>query len=88
MNRNGPDSHKQPAQESWVMNIDDMSQHKVIEPPGPVTQLAVSQDSRPLLAAASEGPEIYLFDALTGVQKNSLTAPILGAGILQFVDAR
>ena len=88
MNRDGPDSHKQPAQEIWVMNIDDMSQYKVIEPPGPVTQLAVSQDSQPLLAAASEGPEIYLFDALTGVQKNSLTAPILGAGILQFVDAR
>ena len=88
MNQDGPDSHKQPAQQIWVMNIDDMSRHQVIEPPGPVTQLAVSQDAQPLLAAASEGPEIYVFDALTGVQKNSLTAPILGAGILQFVDAR
>ena len=88
MNQDGPDSHKQPAQQIWVMNIDDMSRHQVIEPPGPVTQLAVSQDAQPLLAAASEGPEIYVYDALTGVQKNSLTAPILGAGILQFVDAR
>lgn len=88
MNQDGPDSHKQPAQQIWVINIDDMSRRQVIEPPGPVTQLAVSQDAQPLLAAASEGPEIYVFDALTGVQKNSLTAPILGAGILQFVDAR
>ena len=88
MNQAGPDSHKQPAQQVWMMNVDDMSKRQVIEPPGPVTQLAVSQDTQPLLAAASEGPEIYLFDALTGIQKQSLAAPILGAGILQFVDVR
>jgi hypothetical protein len=88
MNQEGPDSHKQPAQQVWMMNVDDMSKHQVIELPGPVTQLAVSQDTQPLLAAASEGPEIYLFDALTGTQKQSLAAPILGAGILQFVDVR
>ena len=88
MNQEGPDSHKQPAQQVWMMNVDDMSKRQVIEPPGPVTQLAVSQDTQPLLAAASEGPEIYLFDALTGIQKQSLAAPILGAGILQFVDVR
>ena len=88
MNQAGPDSHKKPAQQVWMMNVDDMSKRQVIEPPGPVTQLAVSQDTQPLLAAASEGPEIYLFDALTGIQKQSLAAPILGAGILQFVDVR
>lgn len=88
MNQEGPDSHKKPAQQVWMMNVDDMSKRQVIEPPGPVTQLAVSQDTQPLLAAASEGPEIYLFDALTGIQKQSLAAPILGAGILQFVDVR
>ena len=88
MNQEGPDSHKKPAQQVWIMNVDDMSKRQVIEPPGPVTQLAVSQDTQPLLAAASEGPEIYLFDALTGIQKQSLAAPILGAGILQFVDVR
>ena len=43
---------------------------------------------KPLLAAASEGPEIYLFDALDGTPKDSLSAPILGAGVLQFVDVR
>ena len=88
MNQAGPDSHKQPAQQVWMMNVDDMSKRQVIEPPGPVTQLAVSQDTQPLLAAASEGSEIYLFDALTGIRKQSLAAPILGAGILQFVDVR
>ena len=32
MNQDGPDSHKQPAQQIWVMKIDDMSRHQVIEP--------------------------------------------------------
>ena len=88
MNQQGPDSHKQPARQIWVMNLNDRSRYRVIDPPAPVTQLAVSQDAQPLLAAASQGPEIYLFDALTGAQKTSLAAPILGAGILQFVDPR
>ena len=88
MNQKGPDSHKEPARQIWVMALDDMTRHRVIEPPAPVTQLAVSQDAQPLLAAASEGPEIYLFDAFTGAKKTSLAAPILGAGILQFVDPR
>jgi len=35
-----------------------------------------------------QAPEIYLFDALKGAQKTSLAVPILGAGILQFVDPR
>jgi len=88
MNQKGPDSHKEPARQICVVALDDMSRHRVIEPPAPVTQLAVSQDAQPLLAAASAGPEIYLFDALTGAKKTSLAAPILGAGILQFVDLR
>lgn len=88
MNQQGPDSRKQPARQIWVMNLNDRSRYRVIDPPAPVTQLAVSQDAQPLLAAASQGPEIYLFDALTGAQKTSLAAPILGAGILQFVDPR
>lgn len=88
MNQDGPDSHKVPGQQIWLVDVDSKTRRQVITPPSPVTHLAVSKDAEPLLAAASEGPEIYLFDALDGSVKESLTAPILGAGILQFVDAR
>jgi hypothetical protein len=70
------------------MDVASKTQRQIITPPSPVTHLAVSSDVKPLLAAASEGPEIYIFDALNGTAKDSLTAPILGAGILQFVDVR
>ena len=88
MNRGGPDSHKKPGEEIWVINVAAKKRQQVVTPPSPVTQLAVSSDDKPLLAAASEGPEIYLFDALDGTPKDSLSAPILGAGVLQFVDVR
>ena len=88
MNQHGPDSHKKPGAQIWVMDVASKTQRQIITPPSPVTHLAVSSDAKPLLAAASEGPEIYIFDALNGTAKDSLTAPILGAGILQFVDVR
>jgi methylamine dehydrogenase heavy chain len=88
MNRGGPDSHKKPGEQIWIIDTVSKKRQQVITPPTPVTQLAVSSDDRPLLAAASEGPEIYLFDALDGTPKDSLSAPILGAGVLQFVDLR
>ena len=86
MNSQGDDSHKVSAEEIWQFALGTRKRVRKLALDAPVARLAVSRDSAPVLAAATEGPEIYLFDALTGERTGSLEAPLLGAGGVQFVE--
>ncbi len=88
MNSQGDDSHKVSAEEIWQFDLETRKRVRKLALDEPVARIAVSRDSAPVLAAATEGPEIYLFDGLTGERTGSLEAPLLGAGVLQFVEVQ
>ena len=72
--------------EIWVFSTDSKQRLLRLNPEPGISHVAVSFDDAPILAAATEGPEIILYDALTGEQTGSIEAPLLGAGILQFPE--
>ena len=84
MNDQGDHSHKVAGKEIWQFDLGNRQRLRRLKPEEPVNQLAVSSDSSPLLAAGTEGPLIYLYDAGSGELTGGLEAPLLGAGILQF----
>ena len=86
MNSQGDHSHKVSGEAIWQFDLRKRKRLRVIEVEEPVKHLATSADAAPLLAASTDGPEIYIFDALSGAARDSLEAPLLGAGILQFVQ--
>jgi methylamine dehydrogenase heavy chain len=84
MNARGEHAHKDAGSEVWVFDAATGRRLLRFGLPHPATQIAVSQDSEPLLVAGGEGPVMHVMDAMTGALLRPLQGSLLGPGIMQF----
>ena len=86
----GPDYHRKQGTEVWVYDLQSQTRIKRIELPGPMNNIAVSQDANPALYASSLWtPKVYVYSALTGkLQSNFETTYASMNTLLQPVEPR
>ena len=86
LNRKGADSHKLPGERIRAYSIRDQRKIFDIKPAEPVINLAVSSGENPILVASTQGPVIFVHSAMDGRFLKQLTGPLLGTGVIQFLE--
>ena len=86
LNRKGGDSHKLPGEQIRAYSIGDQRKIFDIKPAEPVVNLAVSSGENPILVASTQGPVIFVHSAMDGRYLKQLRGPLLGTGVIQFLE--
>ena len=86
LNRKGGDSHKLPGERIRAYSIGDQRKIFDIKPAEPVVNLAVSSGENPVLVASTQGHVIFVHSAMDGRYLKQLRGPLLGTGVIQFLE--